>query len=122
MNPTRYLHTVSVQRAADVISGDGELTSTESTVVASLRCMVEPLSAKQVQLLVGRVANPRFRLTWTPPLSGDGPGEGDRITLLSGPGIQAGLQCTLAEVVQDTMRVGSPGYRTGVLEGIQVAG
>lgn len=114
-----HVHAVSVQRAADVISAEGELTSTESTVVASMRCLVEPLSPKQIQLLAGRVSNPRFRLTWTPPRSGEEPRDGDRVTFLSGPGVPVGMQCTLSEVLQDTMRPGSPGYKTGILEIVQ---
>lgn len=113
----RFMHTVSVQRAADVISADGQQTTTQSTVLAEMRCLVEPLSPKQIQFLVGRVNNPRFRITWSPRSDGKDPREGDRITFVGGPGLDVGLQCTLAEVLHDTMRIGSPAYKTGILEG-----
>lgn len=116
-----HVHAVSVQRAADVISAEGELTSTESTVVSSFRCLVEPLSPKQIQLLAGRVTNPRYRLTWTPPRTGEEPRDGDRVTFLTGPGVPVGMQCTLTEVLHDTMRPGTPGYKTGILEAVQGA-
>ncbi len=118
MNPCRLFHVVKVERGRDVISAQGELIPGQMDLVrAALRCEVAALAARQLQLLVGRLENPQYRITWTAGPESTEPRDGDRVTLVSGPGVTSGTTCTLRDVRLGSPGVGTLAYKTGILEG-----
>lgn len=113
MNPMYARHTVKVQRSTRAIVAGQVSQGSAGTVVETLRCLVEPLSSKQQETILGRLARARYRITWWAVTQDVR--EGDVVEFVAGPGLPVGRRCWLREITADTMRM-SGAYCTGILE------
>lgn len=65
MDPSMYTHRVSVARATRTVDATTGNTQTgTSAVIASLPCLIEPLSSRAIESCVGRNIQARLRITW----------------------------------------------------------
>ena len=70
-----FIHTVQVSRATRELTG-GRIRDAWETVHAALRCRVEPVSTKEKETIIGRLAGARAKMTW----GTEAVKEGDRVT------------------------------------------
>ena len=101
-----YIHTAATKREARTANGDGTFTSALATNLSSVACLVEPLSTRSRESIIGRIPSARYRLTW----GTDDIQNGDTV-------IWNGSQYIIGEIINDTLRFDTP-YQTGILSNV----
>lgn len=101
----QYLHTATRQARSVTVSDFGRVNTTASSVQFS--CLIEPLSSKHTETLLGRIPGARYRITW--PGSVGEMEDGDVITF-------SGKDYILQEVTPDTLRPRDPYYTAVMVE------
>jgi len=107
-------HTVKIERKpteSDPVTL--KINATLQSISASAKCLIEGMSSKQRESLIGRISSPQYRVTW---ISAD-IREGDRLVWTGGPGA-TGKAYIVHEVTDDTTRPTAP-YKTAVLAAFQ---
>lgn len=105
MNPSKLIHTVTGERLAVSFSaGKRGRTWAATNSGSSISVLVEGLSSRTKQAVVGHIPMPRYRMTWEGSADIE---EGDRITY-------SGNKYHIMEITDDTTRPTGP-YKTGIL-------
>lgn len=102
MNPSRFIHSVTGERAPTSFTAGKRDRTWSSTGTHSV--LLEGLPARVKVSLVGHIARATYRMSWSGPADIE---EGDRITY-------GGSKYMLHEVTDDTTRP-TGAYKTGIL-------
>lgn len=105
MNRARFIHSVTGERAAlTATAGKRDRTWAATNSGAAIPVLIEALSSRTKESLIGFIPEARYRMTWQ---AGSDVQEGDRITY-------GGRDYMLTEVIDDSTRP-TGGYGTGIL-------
>jgi hypothetical protein len=98
VNPAKYLHTVDVRRTVSSLT-----VAAPETVYSNVACLVEPLPAKALESVMGRVPHAMYEMTW-----------GTEDIRMNDTVIFEGVEYVLKELRRDTLRPTNP-YHVGIL-------
>lgn len=112
MNPARWNHRVSVYRRSKTPAA-GQLTQKPyASVSASVACMLEPMGSRRRESLLGEISQAELSMECGSAVALQ---PEDLIVAVSGPGVTAGQQWIVEQVLADTMRLGGVPYQVAGL-------
>lgn len=72
----RLIHTVGVQRESRTVENTATVFNGYAEVIASLRCLIEPMGAARQATIFGNICQGRFHISW----AGEELKDGDLVT------------------------------------------